>query len=122
MNDVMMILLACAGGALGAVCRAVCTDLMKPRMPQGFPYPTLIINLVSCFAIGCIVATHPDDVTTALVCTGFLGGFSTVSTMNYEAVTFFIHRFYGRCAAYLGISYGSCLLACAAGLALFGAF
>lgn len=38
---------------------------------EGVPYPTLIINLISCFTIGCIIATHPGDIETALVCTGF---------------------------------------------------
>lgn len=70
-SDLLLAALACIGGAAGSVCRALVTDVLKGRMPKGFPYPTLIINLISCFTIGCIIATHPGDIETALVCTGF---------------------------------------------------
>jgi CrcB protein len=109
-------LLVCTGGALGAVARALCTEALKTRTPNGFPFPTLVVNAIACFLIGVIAASHPDSIVTAFVCTGFFGGFSTMSTMNYEAVTFFVHHRYARCALYLTASYGSCLIATAGGM------
>ena len=106
------------GGALGALCRGICTDLLK-RLPwKGLPFPTLLINIVACAIAGGVMAASPSESIRTLLSMGFLGGFSTLSTMNYEAVTYFVHRFYGRCAAYLALSFASCLGACAAGIAV----
>ncbi|WP_417755636.1 CrcB family protein, partial [Senegalimassilia anaerobia] len=49
---------------------------------------------------------------------GFLGGFSTLSTMNCEAVDMATEGHRGEAAAYLVVTYGSTLGAAALGFAL----
>ena len=49
---------------------------------------------------------------------GFLGGFSTLSTMNCEAVDMVTEGHRGEAAAYLVVTYGSTLGAAALGFAL----
>lgn len=116
MNATMIILVG-LGGALGALCRGVLVDLSRGHVPKGFPYATLAINFTSCFAAGCIFALNPAPQVVALASLGFLGGFSTLSTMNYEAATFFVHHLYARCAVYLFLTYAGSLAACAGGIA-----
>lgn len=106
------------GGAAGALCRGLLIDISRDRVPKGFPYVTLAINFAACFAAGCVAALNPSPEATALVAIGFLGGFSTLSTVNYEAATFFVHRFYSRCAAYLAITYAGSIAACVCGMEL----
>ena len=59
----------------------------------GFPYGTLLINVLGCLAIGYImqVALNTDiiPVTLRIVLTvGFLGAFTTFSTFSYETMRF----------------------------------
>lgn len=77
-----------AGGALGALCRSKATAFLKPRFMGRFPLPTLLINLAACLTAGIALALQLRlNGTFYLALTmGFLGGFSTLSTMNFEAV------------------------------------
>ena len=51
-----------------------------------------------------------------------LGGFSTLATMNFEAVSLFATKRYKYCFAYLAITYASTLGAAALGFALVSFF
>ena len=117
MSALGFLAVAC-GGALGALCRGLCTRALKAHLATRFPWPTLIVNLLSCFAAGIAVALSLDDTLHLLVSVGFLGGFSTLATMNFEAVSLFQAKHYGTCAAYLATTYATTLGACAAGFAI----
>lgn len=85
-----------------------------------FPAPTLIVNVTSCFIAGILLhAQAACDQTLYLALTmGFLGGFSTLSTMNYEAVELIMSKQVKIGLAYLAITYASTLGAAALGFAL----
>lgn len=106
------------GGALGALARGLLTRMLKRHLPEQFPFATLIVNLLACFAAGMVMPLSLDDALRLTLTVGFLGGFSTLATMNFEAVTLFATKRYGRCFAYLGITYASTLGAAAVGFAL----
>ena len=76
------------GGALGALCRSKATGFLKARTHGNFPAATLIINICSCTLAGIALAAQANlnEVLYLAATMGFLGGFSTLSTMNYEAV------------------------------------
>jgi CrcB protein len=77
------------GGAVGTVCRYL-LDAHHP-VPQGhFPWVTLLINLSGTFAIGLLVPLTEHVAPRAplarpLLVVGFLGGWTTYSTLAVEA-------------------------------------
>ena len=108
------------GGAAGALCRHRALSFMKPRSNSWFPWPTLLVNLASCTVAGTALAGAAALGQTAYIALtmGFLGGFSTLSTMNCEAVDMATEGHRGEAAAYLMVTYGSTLGAAALGFAL----
>ena len=108
------------GGAFGARCRSKATSLLKPRFPGQFPLPTLFINLVSCTLAGALMAIQMqlDSIVYLALTMGFLGGFSTLSTMNFEAVELVSQRHYAEGLGYLAATYASTIGAAALGFFL----
>lgn len=117
----MIWLLVGLGGALGAVARAFCTDVLSPRLPDVLPFPTLIINFVACFAMGIIANLSMGHTLQLALCMGFLGGFSTLSMVCWECMQFLRAKEYGRCFGYMTLTYAVALLATAAGFLCAGA-
>lgn len=79
-----------SGGFIGAISRYGLSGLIHRQIPFAtFPYGTLVVNLVGCFAIG-IVAGLADNrqmfgpEIRAFALIGILGGFTTYSTFGYE--------------------------------------
>ena len=105
------------GGALGALCRNRASAFLKPRFSQRLPLPTLFINLTSCTLAGIALYFQASmDQTFYLALTmGFLGGFSTLSTMNYEAVELVIQKHFIEGFGYLALTYASTIGAAALG-------
>lgn len=102
-------------GALGAVARAFSMDMLKKVMPVDFPWSTMIVNIVACFLIGAINGHNLFPDIQAILCTGFLGGFSTMSTLNDDALNLLRGRRLLRFAGYMVGTYACCLLACLLG-------
>ena len=109
-----------AGGALGALCRSKATGFLKARIHSDFPAATFIINLCSCTLAGIALAVQAnlDEALYLAATMGFLGGFSTLSTMNYEAVELVLGGRRALGAGYLAATYASTLGAAAAGFAV----
>ena len=107
------------GGALGALCRSKATTILKLRFQGAFPLPTLLINIIACTIAGVLLALQLQlDETLYLALTmGFLGGFSTLSTMNYEAVELISQHRYALGAGYLAATYTSTIGVAAIGFA-----
>ena len=113
-------LLVGLGGACGALCRHKALTFLKPKAAGPFPWPTLLVNLVSCTIAGAALAgcLAMGQMAYTALAVGFLGGFSTLSTMNCEAVDMVTEGHRGEAAAYLVVTYGSTLGAAALGFAL----
>ena len=65
--------------------------LVGARYGGGFPLGTFLINVTGCFALGLLTsmlaALHRDTaLLTAVLATGFLGGYTTFSTFSLESV------------------------------------
>nr|MBA3531074.1 fluoride efflux transporter CrcB [Ardenticatenales bacterium] len=89
----MSSLLALALGAIaGALLRYQATLWAAARFGTGFPYGTLLVNLVGSFILGFFLAlatrggvvAHPT--LRLFVATGFCGSLTTFSTLSYETV------------------------------------
>ena len=78
-------------GGVGSAARYLIGQWAAAALGVGFPYGTLIVNLVGCFALGLVVqlavagSWHGD--VRAAIAAGFLGGFTTYSSFNQETLT-----------------------------------
>ena len=82
------------GGGAGATCRYGISRFVGGRYDGEFPLGTFLINVTGCFALGLLAtvlgALHRDvTLPTALLATGFLGGYTTFSTYALEGVVLF---------------------------------
>jgi CrcB protein len=78
-----------AGGAGGAVVRFAVGGWVAERTEGLFPWGTLVVNLTGCLLMGLFggAMQHAADVPAwlpLLVTTGFLGGYTTFSTLCFE--------------------------------------
>lgn len=84
-------LLVMMGGSLGAASRYGIGLLTARLWGTGFPYGTLVVNLVGCFIIGLLFALADrsrlltPDVRLLLI-TGYLGALTTFSSFSVETV------------------------------------
>lgn len=109
------ILLVMAGAVVGAVARFLITHFSSELSHHhGFPYGTLIVNVVGCFIVGYILtwtADHEHDRWRLLMATGFCGAFTTFSAFAYESMAYW-HE--GRMGLFLLNLVGNNLLCCLA--------
>src|SRR5262249_37627313 len=80
------------GGAFGSGGRYLIMHLSSDVSKQhGFPWGTLIVNVVGSVAVGYFLtwsADHTHDRWRLLTATGFCGGFTTFSTFSWETMTY----------------------------------
>jgi CrcB protein len=85
-------LLVMAGGSLGAASRYGIGLLSARLWGTGFPYGTLVVNLMGCFIIGLLFSLADrsrlltPDVRLLLI-TGYLGALTTFSSFSLETVS-----------------------------------
>jgi fluoride exporter len=87
----MGVLLVAVGGAVGSVTRYLVGGWIAARVGGAFPYGTLIINVTASFIIGFFLAFAQERVGLSpywrlFVAVGFVGGYSTFSTFEYEGI------------------------------------
>ncbi len=77
-------------GAVGALARYVLGRFIAERAGSQFPLGTLLINVTGAFAIGLLFALAGRKIINpalqGVLATGFLGGYTTFSTMSWEGV------------------------------------
>lgn len=78
-----------AGGVLGTFGRYLVSEAVDRRIGTGFPYGTLIVNVVGCFLIGVFSVMADDHLFLGssgriLLVVGFCGAFTTFSTYILE--------------------------------------
>lgn len=115
------LLLAMLGGALGTGARYLVGAWAAAKLPGEFPYGTLIVNVVGSFVMGVVAqaATTNPSITPnarAFIAVGLLGGFTTYSAFNQEALAFVDHRAFGTAAFYMGLTVVTCLIAGSSGI------
>ncbi len=120
----LFIALVGVSGALGAVSRYLLGRFIAERVISQFPLGTLIINVTGAFLIGVLFALVGHKIISTgqqtILATGFLGGYTTFSTMSWEGVQIARSGNTVNSMLYLGGSLVLGLACAAAGLVLGG--
>lgn len=120
MTRVLLIGLA---GALGTLARYFVGVYAGRSLGTSFPYGTLIVNVLGCFLIALVsqlaLSTTLVSPTVRLtLTTGFMGGFTTYSSFNYETTNLLRERAWAAGAVNLGVTLLGCFIAGLLGLAV----
>jgi CrcB protein len=108
-------LVTALGAALGAPSRYLVDVGLRARFGSRLPWGTLAVNLAGSAAAGVVAGLRPGGLLSALLAIGFLGAFTTASTLVAELGEQV--RFGWRPAAgLLALHLGPGLLLAAAGL------
>jgi fluoride exporter len=88
---VLGVLLVALGGAIGSVARYLVGGWVAVRLGGAFPYGTFAVNVTASFIVGFFLAfaeerTGLNPYLRLFIAVGFIGGYSTFSTFEYEAV------------------------------------
>src|SRR5579883_3179510 len=109
-------------GALGAVSRYFLGRYVAERASSQFPFGTFLINVSGAFVIGLLFGVTSRKLISPAVqlvlATGFLGGYTTFSTMSWEGVQLARGGSSRLSLLYFGGNLLSGLLATALGLTL----
>ncbi len=118
------ILAVAAGGAAGAVARYLVMSGVGHWLGAGYPYGTLVVNVVGSFVLGALVETMAlvwsvgADLRAFLV-VGVLGSFTTFSTFSLDVVVLVQRGQLGLAGLYVVASVVLALVGFMLGLALF---
>lgn len=84
-------ILAGIGGFIGSAGRYALSGVVHRILPAGFPWGTLVVNVLGCFVIGILGGLSEErglltaDTRTFLMI-GVLGGFTTFSSFGFETL------------------------------------
>lgn len=121
MGDLYLVM---AGGAVGAGARYLTGSAVGRALGPGWPYATLIVNVVGGLLMGVLAATlalrggAESERWRAALGVGVLGGFTTFSAYTLETALMIERRDYLPAAAYVAASTTLALAALFAGLIL----
>ncbi len=107
------------GGAIGASARYLTNVSVMRIVGPGFPFGTMVANVLGSFIMGVIVVVlaRRDGMAYApFLMTGLLGGFTTFSAFSLDTVTLFERGDVGLAGLYVVLSVGFSLGAIGVGI------
>lgn len=118
-----LLFLAAAGGALGAGSRHLINIGCARLLGSGFPWGTLVVNVVGSFAMAAMIEAFALKFGGSLelrtfLATGVLGGFTTFSAYSLDFALLVERKEHILAALYLGGTVVLAILAFYAGLVL----
>lgn len=93
------------GGFLGAMARFLVNQLSVRIFSYAFPYGTLSVNIAGSFLLGLFIGFQVGDSYMLLLGIGFLGAFTTFSTLNLEIVHLALEKRWVQLWVYLSATY-----------------
>jgi len=103
------ILLIGSGGFVGSIARYLLQVFTHKVLHWTFPFGTLLVNLLGCFAIGLIYgafgkASWLSEDWKLFLAIGICGGFTTFSSFSNENITLLQQGHYGQALLYIASS------------------
>jgi CrcB protein len=88
---VLGVLFVALGGAIGSAARYLVGGWFAARFGAAFPYGTFVVNVTGSFIVGLFLAYAQERVSLSpywrlFFAVGFVGGYTTFSTYEYESV------------------------------------
>jgi fluoride exporter len=84
---VVFVALTLVGAGFGAVFRYLLGGWINHKMGPEFPWGTLAVNVIGCFALGLLEGAAPhEDFLLLVLGKGLLAGFTTFSTLMLETL------------------------------------
>lgn len=119
----MTIFWVALGGAIGSAARHLVNVGAGRVFGSTFPWHTLIVNVVGCFAMGVLIELMARKLNVgqdarAFLTTGILGGFTTFSAFSLDFALLVERKAYGLAGLYAAGSVILSLVAVFAGLSL----
>jgi fluoride exporter len=121
----MLYLIVFVGAGIGGALRHGVNGWAVRMFGYGFPFGTLIVNVVGSFVMGLLVgffayrAGFVPQHARLFLTTGLLGGFTTFSAFSLDAALLFERHSYSMAMSYIVGSVFASLVALFLGLALF---
>jgi CrcB protein len=111
------------GGALGALGRHWVANGVYALLGRGFPYGTLVVNLLGSLAMGWLYVLFVERLNVApewrgAIMVGFLGAFTTFSTFSLETLALFEQGDHWKAGLNIVLSVVACIAAAWVGIVL----
>lgn len=113
---IVNLLLVGLGGGAGAVTRFAMNQFIQNRSSLQWPLATLLINISGSFLLGLFIGSSINELVLLLIGTGFLGAYTTFSTLNLEAIQLKLAQRKKEFYLYLLLSYCGGILFAGIGL------
>lgn len=94
------------GGFFGAIARYSISKHLNNKSTFLIPIGTLTVNLLGAFLLGIITGTKADTMIVLLFGTGFIGAFTTFSTLKLEMIQLFKNNHKKKFLLYTIMTYG----------------
>jgi len=111
------------GGAVGALSRFVIAEQVIKLMGRGFPFATLLVNVLGSFAIGALYAAIQHEAVVSVwrtgLTVGFLGALTTFSTFSLDTILLLQQGDWLKAGLNLVLNVVVCLAAAWLGLSIF---
>ncbi len=117
------VLAIAAGGAVGALLRYWMSSGTHALLGRGFPYGTLVVNVLGSFAIGFLFVLFLERMTLsgewrAGILVGVIGAFTTFSTFSIETLNLLEEGAHLKASLNVALSVALCLAGAWFGLLL----
>ncbi len=104
------ILVVGIGGFFGAIARYSISKYINNKSRFTIPLGTLTVNLVGAFLLGILTGAQADTLVILLYGTGFLGAFTTFSTLKLEMIQLHLNNYKKEFIFYAATTYGGGLI------------
>lgn len=102
---IINLLLVGVGGFVGAISRFAITKKMNLYSSE-FPAGTLFVNLSGSLLLGFIAGMYANEMIVLLFGVGFLGAFTTFSTLKFELTDLYLKKNKRTFFIYITLTYG----------------